>query len=481
MARSRSFALFAAGVTCTFAGSSTARDEVPGLLFRAGTVVPPPVVIVDAGLPTGHRAGWKARPDFAAVASTAPSSKNGASAKRPSAPVPTRQCASQFPVCVHGATPEARAVALELVARAYRSWNYVLGKPAPLADASLGGGPELDVYLTDGTQDPGGVAVHLDPPLLRADRASAWCELAVTRLTDRGAFLCVAEASAVGVDAAMGPGMRRSWAGEQVDAVSTGDARTYAAYDDAQRDPTKPLLTREVSTRSEAGAAFWSFVDQAWGVDGRGKLPLAMLHMASAPSPLPSPHPEWRNVPDELDVLRHALDNDATRVSEFWTEWSLARAFWGNRASGTHAPELPELGAAGRVGFDWVIDYSSLPRHLAGPSPVYPLASAYVWVELDSVPLHATLAFRAEWEAPIAFTWVVVSVDKQGREMNRWRLPYLERATSAETTIVNFEAAAGLLLIGTNQGAIDVSHPFDPDQEPWEPHGYSVYLTQLGP
>src|SRR5690606_42154925 len=69
----------------------------------------------------------------------------------------------------------------------------------------------------------------------------------------------------------------------------------------------------------------------------------------------------------ELDVLRHALDNDATRVAQFWSEWSLSRAFWGARASGTHAPGLRELGDVGRVGFDWVVDYSSLPRHLAGP------------------------------------------------------------------------------------------------------------------
>lgn len=142
---------------------------------------------------------------------------------------------------------------------------------------------------------------------------------------------------------------------------------------------------------------------------------------------------------------------------------------------------MRELGNVGRVSFDWVVDYSSLPRHLAGPNPVYPLGAAYVWVELDSVPLHTTLALRAEWEAPVVFTWSVVAVDARGQEMNRWRLPYVERATSAETTIMNFEAAAGLLLIGTNLGAIDASHPFDPDQEPWEPHAYSVYLTELGP
>jgi hypothetical protein len=76
---------------------------------------------------------------------------------------------------------------------------------------------------------------------------------------------------------------------------------------------------------------------------------------------------------------------------------------------------------------------------------------------------------------------VIVAVDEQGREMNRRSLPYVENATSAETTLMNFEGSTGLVLIGINLGSVDVSHPFDPDQEPWEPHAYSVYLTQLSP
>ena len=498
--RERLFIALALGAVCTFANSSRARDEVPGLLFRAGTVVPPPVITVDAALPTGHRAGWKPRPEFAIVDVNAPGSKRplGARASHkdgpPHAPsgsaVTTRSCSDAFPVCVHGTQPALRQRALELLTEAYRTWCYVADKPAPLADGTLGGGPELDVYLRHGAElgdslapdaHVGALTVELDPPLLLADRSSAWCQLDATRLTARAAALCVAEASAAGIDAAIGPGMRRGWASDQVSALTPADAAVYTGFDDAQREPAKPLLGRESSPRSEAAGAFWAFVDQAWGVAGRGKLPLAMLHMASATTPSTVAHPEWLNVPDELDVLRQALDNDGPRIAEFWTEWAAARAFWGARASGTHVPELRALGAAGRVGFDWVVEYSSLPRHLAGPSPVHPLGSAYVWIELDSVPLHATLAFRAEWEQPVVFTWMIVSVDERGRELNRWRLPYVERSTSAETSIVNFEAGAGLLLIGTNLGAIDASHPLDPDQEPWEPHGYSVYVTQLGP
>lgn len=469
LSRSRSVSGFVLALTC--ATSAGAVDVVPGMLFRGGTVVPPPTIEVDAALPTGPRAGWEPRPLVLPPAGA-----------RGDANV-SRQCSAAFPVCVHGGTAASRAIALELVTRAFRSWRYVQDMPAPLGDGGLGGGPELDVYLSSdvGGEQRSGVRVFEDPPMLRSDRASAWCQLDVTRLTERAAALCVAEASAVAVDAASGPGMRRGWASYQVGAVATPDAVMLRALDDAQREPFQPLLTRESSSRSEAAFAFWAFVDEAWATGGRRRLPLAMLHLSSAASVRSTSHPEWNNAPDELDVLRHALGGDGQRIAEFWGEWAIARAFFGSRASGTHAPELRGSGGAGRVGFDWVLDYSSLPRHLAGPNPIQPLSAAYIWLELDAVPLHANLAFRAEWEAPVVFKWVVLALDAQGRERGRWALPYLERATSAETTIVNFEGAAGLLLIGTNLGGVDVSHPFDPDQEPWEPHGYSVYVTELAP
>lgn len=441
------------------------------MLFRGGTVVPPPTIEVDALLPTGPRAVWAPRP----IAERAANARGDVDV--------SRQCAPDFPVCVHGGSSAARTRAVELLGRAYRSWRYVQDMPAPLGDGALGGGPELDVYLT--SDSPGGaqsgVSVYQDPPSLRADRASAWCTIEAARLTPRAAALCVAEASAVAIDAASGPGMRRGWASYEVASMAPPDVVTLRALDDAQREPFQPLLSRELSTRSEAAYAFWAFVDEAWATGGRGRLPLAMLQLSSAVGPRLMSHPEWNNSPDELDVLRHALGGDGQRIAEFWGEWAIARAFFGSRAVGTHSPELRSSGGAGRVAFDWVVDYSSLPRHLAGPNPVQPLGAAYIWIELDAVPLNTTLAFRAEWEAPVVFKWAVLSLDAQGRELNRWALPYLERATSAETTIVNFEGAAGLLLIGTNLGAIDVSHPFDPDQEPWEPHGYSVYVTELAP
>jgi hypothetical protein len=462
-----------AAAALTVAVTGVARDEVPGLLFRGGTIVPPPVVVVDPALPTGHRAGWRERPSVSALATAARGRPND---KR--VPVAVTSCAHDFPVCVHGETSEIRHAALALLAEAYRRWNYVLAMPAPSSDGSLGGGPELDLYLDPTASE---LAVHLDAPSLRASRTSAWCTISSERLSERIAARCIAEASACGIDPGMGPSMRRGWASYLIDAAYLPDGETLRAIDDAQRQPFQPLLAREPRSSSEASSAFWRFVDLTWGGDSRGKLPLALAHVANAGAPLNVVHPEWLHSPDELDVLRHAFGRQANQASLLWADWAASRAFWGARANGAHASPFRYSGDAGRVAFDWSLTYSSLPRHLAGPNPLHPMGAAYIWVELDSVPLQATLAFRAEWEEPVPFRWVIVAVDEQGVEMSRWNLPYVEKATSAETTLVNFEAAAGLVIIGTNLGAVDVSHPFDVDQEPWEPHGYSVYLTQLSP
>src|SRR5690606_12894847 len=102
VARVRSFTASAVGVTCTLASLALARDEVPGLLFRGGTVVPPPVVVVDPALPTGHRAGWKARPvENPALIKTSgtASTTSGETGRR---------CATDFPVCVHATRQDVR-------------------------------------------------------------------------------------------------------------------------------------------------------------------------------------------------------------------------------------------------------------------------------------------------------------------------------------------------------------------------------------
>jgi hypothetical protein len=58
-------------------------------------------------------------------------------------------------------------------------------------------------------------------------------------------------------------------------------------------------------------------------------------------------------------------------------------------------------------------------------------------------------------------------------------VPYLERGTHVERTVMDFEGAAGVLIAGVNVGDLSPTYPFDPDFEPYEPHGYTLYVTKM--
>jgi hypothetical protein len=439
-----------------------ADGEIPGLLFQGGLVVPPAPVVVDPKLPRGPDLRWTPRP-ITTLSSARPTAN-------------ARLCATLYPVCVHGGTEAERTAALAHLQRAFVQWSYVLNRPAPLGDLALGGGPELDVYLTK--QEPP-LLVERDAPRLATDQSSGFCVLDSNLVNAQWLTLCVAEVASLNADAAIGDGIRRGLARYATQPLLAYDPTSLVAIDRAQANPQAPLLTRETSELSDAAALFWAYVDANFGAGAYGDLPFAMLTLSRRQEVATKPHPQWDNTPDELDVLRRAFTNDAQRIADTFVNFAVWRAFLGDRSDAAHRPFLTELGELGRIRFDWVFPYSTLPRHVAGPYPVYPLGAAYVWVDLDRVPKDAELGFRAEWEQPVQFQWALVRVDAEGRALSQLTLPYVERATSVEKTLLNVSGAAGLLIVGINLGAVDSSHPFDPDQEPWEPHGYSVYLTEL--
>jgi hypothetical protein len=116
---------------------------------------------------------------------------------------------------------------------------------------------------------------------------------------------------------------------------------------------------------------------------------------------------------------------------------------------------------------------------VAATRPIEPTGSIYVWLDLDELDLGSVVGFQATWERPVAFKWSLVRVDKDGVELSRIDVPFQERASSVEARATELEAAAALLIVGTNMGGVDLAHPFDPDTGPFEPHGCLIYLAKL--
>ena len=76
------------------------------------------------------------------------------------------------------------------------------------------------------------------------------------------------------------------------------------------------------------------------------------------------------------------------------------------------------------------------------------------------------------------FRWGLVKVDKNGAEAGRLDVAGSFGDSHAERTLVGIDGLAGVLVVGVNAGSMDRSHPFDPDEQPLMPHGYTVMLAK---
>jgi hypothetical protein len=350
-----------------------------------------------------------------------------------------------------------------------------LGLPAPLPDG-LGPNPGLDLYLLAAADRD--LEVVGDPRWLGTDRTSAYCRVRPsTSEYRRQATSCVAEALLYGLDAAETPHLRRALATYLWNTAGGSSAADLDAVDRWQANPQLAPAGRELTPESAGAAQLFRYIDRRLGAGRPGALPAALFQLARGDTP--AGQERWHNEPDSLAVLRRAFADSKETFEDFWLNFAVARAFWGSRDNGEGDPALGWLGDAGRVRFDWTLKSSSLPRRLAARRPLEPLGSAYLWLELDRVSLSSTLAFRANWEAPAMFRWTLVAIDAQGSALKRYDLPFVQQATSAERTLLDYQNAVALLIVGTSVGGVDLAHPVDPDHEPFEPHGFTVYLAEL--
>lgn len=470
-------ALLLAGVLRADVLEAAAEQQLPSLLLGGAAAfgeqagVTP--VRIDPRLPRGVRVLRQPRPE---------ATRALCSARRP--------VCLQLPATSLGWPVAAEQnEALRAFESAYERVVIALGLPAPMSDGALGGGPELDLYWTPNPPappkqagspnkvqaNPSQVArpkarLFLDPAGLATDSASAFCthvgsppSLAVTTR-------CVAYAIAARLDAAETPALRDAYATFVASRVAGSDVELETALRRWQANPQIAALSRDPSLFTSAAQSWFGFLDETLGASDPGALPTALFALSRRVTG--DAHPEWNNEPDVFDVLRRSLDDDGRKWASAWRDFAANRAVWGGLGQDVH-PELP------RISFDWELTYSSLPRKVAAGRSLEPLGSAVIDVLLDDIPLGARLGVALDWEEPGAFVWSVLALDRDGRQMNRWDLPYLEREYHLEQTFMNFEGAARLVFVATNLGGVDLSHPFDPDHEPWEPHAYSLYLTPL--
>lgn len=442
------------------------RPAAAQLLDFIGSMPKPVTAPLDPRLPTGARLGI-----------SAPRPVTG---ERPA-------CSFVRPVCVQTDpdTPAELALGvLRALEDAYERLTIGLGLPAPLPDRGAGGSDALDLYLVaDDSRKAASLDVASDAPFVAEfDRAPGYCVLsnaarASAEELRRFTSLCLAESILLRLDPAETPHLRRAVATELWWITGTPTDSDYRDADDAQARPERAIGRRDLDPTSGGSALFFEYLEREHGIAGPGALSAALV--ASSAGKTAGNALLWNNEPDLFDVLRHTLHEDRPSVAALFSDFAVDRAFVGSRDDGQHLPGLAWLGDFGRVRFDWVMKYSSLPRRVAATRPIEPSGSIYIWLELDDLPLGAVLGFQANWEAPVPFKWSLVRVDKDGVELSRIDVPFQERGSTIEARITNLEAAAYVLVVGTNLGGADLAHPFDPDLSPFEAQSCTVYLAKL--
>jgi hypothetical protein len=450
--------LLVASITVPAAAAKPKRD--PPLLFGGPSNKPKLKAPLDPRLPTGTE-----------LPATEP--RPGVSASR---------CSFTRPVCVHATSAAAQdslADALLALEQAYERIVLSLRLPALLGDGGAGGTDALDWYLAAAPAELTATEEALLPG--RMDAAPAFCRsgTASGALLERQAALCIGGALASTLDAGESPSTRQALALELWWITGSKTTLDVQAIDDAQRHPEQSLAEdREPrEANSSRFALLLDMLETTRSAASPGVLSASML--SAAASRTPPAASAFDDEPDVFDVLRHSLDEELPRYADLMVDFALRRAFAGDRDDGTRLPSLAFAGAFARPNFDWVIPFSTLPRRVLSGLPISPGGAELIWIELDDAPLGAAIGFRAEWEAPVAFQWRILLVDRDGRDVRRIDVTFQERARTADARVLRLDGAKALVIAGVNLGGIDLAYPFDPDIRPFEPSACTVYLVTM--
>ena len=385
-----------------------------------------------------------------------------------------RQCSPTHPLCVTWAktdTTSAVLDALSTLERAYDRFVYGLALPAPALTDS---GEPLTWRLTP-KDEP--LSVRLVPQLAAPfDTAAVVCRSGTESELERRAHLCVGEAIAARLDPGETPAVRRGYALNLWWMLGQLTPSDDVELVRAQSNPQAAVFTRDNLRSAATSALFFEYLAEKYGRnDAMAAVPTGMLALSAQKTSADS----WRyqNAPDVTDVVRATFDDNraewATRILEF--------GFARMETRPDHHGLLPLvwLGDVAAPRVDWVLKASSLPRRVAPALPLEPWGSVYIRLDLDVPTDKLQLGVKIDWEAPVSMRWQIAKLDENNDETGRIDIAFEQLGTEIERILVALEGTSSLIIAGTNLGGVDLAHPFDPDHEPFEAHGCTVYIGKL--
>jgi hypothetical protein len=314
------------------------------------------------------------------------------------------------------------------------------GWPGPLSDGDLGGGAELDLYLTSSL--PNGAYVDGVVSWTYLDRASAFAVLSPA--TPRALLdACVTEAYARALLLSADPAEADAWRHATAAWLTWELTGRFGCDDAVHEQQAEPFRSWVAGGAGDgAGGALWlaylsarhdddatSFVRDVWGLASQRTWEGDGL----------------RADPDLWSAIQTAVELGGDRLLDNIEELAVLRWFVGRgRTTGV----LAALDGDARVPIARTM--TRVPTKVSASTPLQPFGSAYIVMDAPAWEQATTLRAWLKGEYGVRWSLVAVQLDANGDEVGRISTPHTTTTPKAYVPVQLDEAAARVVFVVTN-------------------------------
>jgi len=327
-----------------------------------------------------------------------------------------------------------------------------LGWPRPVSDGGLGGGPELDLYVTSAL--PSGAYADGLVPWTYLDRASVFAVL-TPAVPDALLDACVTEAYAEAMLLSADPAEAQAWRRATAAWLTwelTGRFGCDDAVHDQQAEPFRSWVAG--ATDRGAGGAMWlAFLSGRHDGDG-GHFVRDVWALATQRT--------WEGVelradPDLWSAIETAVELSGDRLLDNVEALALLRWFVGRH--GRADWPLAAVDGDARVPVDRTM--TRVPTKVSSRTPLQSFGSAYVVMEAPAWEGATALRAWLRGEYGVRWSLVAAQLDARGNEVQRMGAPPTGVTPHAYLPIEIDEATAAILFVVTNlsNGLPDADEP----------------------
>ena len=315
------------------------------------------------------------------------------------------------------------------------------GWPTPFSDGDLGGGAELDLYLSSAL--PSGAYSDGIVPWSYLDRVSAFSVLSA-RTPSASLDACVTEAYARAMLLSMDPAEAEAWR-RATAAWLTWELTGHFGCDDAvheqQAEPFRSWIAGAVDDGA-GGALFLAYLsarhDGASGRFIRDVWALATQRTWEGDG--------LRADPDLWSAIETAVELGGDGLLTNVEELAVQRWFVGRGQSAAQALEAIDSDARVPV----TRTMTRVPTKVSSTIPLQPFGSAYIAMDADAWKDADALRAWLRGEYGVRWSFVAVQLDAEGNELKRIAAPHTGASPKAYLPIELDEATTRVLFVVTN-------------------------------